>query len=75
MKQLPLLSNENLYTREVWEQNLDEELSIIREIVNDYPFVAMDTEFPGVVRYLYHAYSRFSVSWRVGNTIRRRTNC
>jgi len=49
MKQLPLLSNENLYTREVWEQNLDEELSIIREIVNDYPFVAMDTEFPGVV--------------------------
>ena len=55
MKQLPLLSNENLYTREVWEQNLDEELAIIREIVNDYPFVAMDTEFPGVVRYLYHA--------------------
>jgi len=49
MKQLPLLSNENLCTREVWEQNLDEELAIIREIVNDYPFVAMDTEFPGVV--------------------------
>ena len=38
-----------LRVREVWADNLDEELNIIRAIVDDYPFVAMDTEFPGVV--------------------------
>ncbi len=35
--------------REVWQENLDEELEIIRNVVDDYPFLAMDTEFPGVV--------------------------
>ncbi len=38
-----------LRVREVWEDNLDEEMKLIREIVDDYPFLAMDTEFPGVV--------------------------
>ena len=41
----PPLSNENLFTREVWEQNLDDELAIIRGIVHDYPYVAMDADF------------------------------
>ena len=46
----PPLTNENLLTREVWGTNLDEELSIIREMLEEYPYIAMDTEFPGVVR-------------------------
>eukprot|EP00889_Picochlorum_renovo_P001136 jgi/Picre1/28166/NNA_003572.t1 len=34
-----------LRVREVWEDNLDDEMKLIREIVDDYPFLAMDTEF------------------------------
>lgn len=35
--------------REVWADNLDEEMERIRATLEDYPFVAMDTEFPGIV--------------------------
>ncbi|KAG6491244.1 hypothetical protein ZIOFF_052581 [Zingiber officinale] len=34
--------------RDVWADNLDAEIAMIREIVDDFPFVAMDTEFPGI---------------------------
>ena len=49
MSYIPL-RDDHLHTREVWEGNLDEEMAIIRGIIEDYPYVAMDTEFPGVVR-------------------------
>jgi CCR4-NOT transcription complex subunit 7/8 len=35
--------------RDVWAGNLEEEFCAIREAVETCPFIAMDTEFPGIV--------------------------
>jgi hypothetical protein len=42
-------TGETLRVREVWQENLEAEMEIVRNIVDEYPFLAMDTEFPGVV--------------------------
>ncbi|XP_008794330.1 probable CCR4-associated factor 1 homolog 7 [Phoenix dactylifera] len=44
-----LPKNETVQIREVWNDNVDVEFALIREIVDDFPYVAMDTEFPGIV--------------------------
>ncbi|RYP18383.1 hypothetical protein DL765_003995 [Monosporascus sp. GIB2] len=35
--------------RDVWKHNLEEEMAMLRDLVEDYPYIAMDTEFPGIV--------------------------
>ncbi|XP_043209843.1 CCR4-NOT transcription complex subunit 7-like [Amphibalanus amphitrite] len=45
----PTPSNEECGIREVWAYNLDREFDNIRKVAQTYKYVAMDTEFPGVV--------------------------
>ncbi|KAH8430553.1 CCR4-NOT core DEDD family RNase subunit POP2 [Aspergillus melleus] len=35
--------------RDVWKHNLPQEMAILRQLVEKYPYISMDTEFPGIV--------------------------
>ncbi|KAG6421691.1 hypothetical protein SASPL_118249 [Salvia splendens] len=44
-----LQRSDSTLIREVYAENLEEEFSVIRGIVEQYPFISMDTEFPGII--------------------------
>ncbi|CAL5871901.1 uncharacterized protein PFLUO_LOCUS6156 [Penicillium psychrofluorescens] len=35
--------------RDVWKHNLAHEMAVLRQLVDKYPYISMDTEFPGIV--------------------------
>lgn len=42
-------SSQEITLREVWKSNMEEEFDRLADLIEEYPVVAMDTEFPGIL--------------------------
>lgn len=39
----------NFHIKDVWAHNVEEEFASMRQLLPEYSYIAMDTEFPGIV--------------------------
>ena len=43
------VNKEHSSIREVWKNNFEQEINILSELVEKYPYISIDTEFPGTI--------------------------